>query len=78
MCVAIPGRIIRTGEVTGASIPATIQVGDHTHDVDLMLVPEADVGDYVIAHSGFAIRRLSSEEAAEVRTILASARPDRG
>lgn len=73
MCVAVPGKIIRTGEVTAASIPATMKVGDHTHDIDLVMVPEAAVGDFVIAHSGYAIRRLSSAEAAEVHSLLDSA-----
>lgn len=75
MCVAVPGKIIRRGEIAASSIPATMQIGDHTHEVNLILVPEAAVGDFVIAHSGFAIRRISSAEVDAIHGLLESAGP---
>jgi hydrogenase expression/formation protein HypC len=32
-------------------------------EVSFMILPEAEVGDYVIVHAGFAIQRLNEEEA---------------
>ena len=38
MCVAVPGRITWIGAATAASIPAQIETGGATHDVDLVMV----------------------------------------
>jgi hydrogenase expression/formation protein HypC len=32
-------------------------------EISLMMLPEAEVGDYVIVHAGFAIQKLNEEEA---------------
>jgi len=39
-------------------------------DIALDLVEEAQVGDYVIVHAGYAIQRLSPQEAEETLDIL--------
>jgi hydrogenase expression/formation protein HypC len=39
-------------------------------EVNLAYVPEADVGDYVIVHVGFAISRLDETEAQRVFEYL--------
>ena len=67
MCVAIPGRVEWIGAGSAASIPARIDTGDAVHDVDLVMVPHAGLGDYVVAHSGYAIRLIPAEQAAETR-----------
>ncbi len=66
MCLAVPGQIqhiegdeLRTGTVSFAGV---------NKNVSLVMVPEAQVGDYVIVHVGFAIS-LVDEQAA--RTSLA-------
>jgi hydrogenase expression/formation protein HypC len=46
---------------------ATVSFGGVTKSVSLALVPEADIGDYVIVHVGFAISRL--DEAAARRSL---------
>ena len=56
MCVAVPGRIISIGASSTASIPATVDFGDRTLDIDLVMIPEAKQGDWIIAHSGYGIR----------------------
>ena len=35
------------------------------HDVDLSLVPDPRVGEYVIVHAGYAIEKLDQKEADE-------------
>lgn len=44
---------------------AKIDFGGVTRESCLEYVPEADVDDYVIVHVGFAINKLSEEEAQE-------------
>ena len=65
MCLAVPGQVmtiqddqLRTGTVSFAGV---------TKSVSLAMVPEAQVGDYVIVHVGFAISRL--DEAAARRSL---------
>ncbi|HCF05244.1 MAG: hydrogenase assembly chaperone hypC/hupF [Desulfomicrobiaceae bacterium] len=68
MCLAIPARIERIDNGV-----ATCRVGEGETFVQasLMLLPEpAEVGDYLIIHAGFAIRKLDLQEAQESLTIL--------
>lgn len=62
MCVAIPGRIVTVEECDGTRL-ATVEWSGRDMEVSLALVPDADVGDWVLAHSGLAVRRLSAEQA---------------
>jgi len=60
---------------------ATVSFGGVTKSVSLALVPEAEVGDYVIVHVGFAISRLDEEAARrtlETYAELAASDPNRG
>jgi len=70
MCVAVPGRVEWIGSTSDASIPGRVNTGDASHEVNLVMVPQAGVGDYVIAHSGYAIRVVPAAEAEETRRQL--------
>ena len=70
MCVALPGRVTWIGATDAISIPARVDIGDREVAVDLAMTPEAGVGDYVVTHSGLAIRIVSHREAHEVRGSL--------
>jgi len=39
-------------------------------ETSFMMLPEAKVGDYVILHAGFAIKRLSEEDALETLELI--------
>lgn len=72
MCVAIPGRVLSLSDGPGGSRPAVVAFpGGIERQVDLVMVPEADVDDYVVAHSGFAISLISKEEADKTVSLLA-------
>ncbi|HEX2732134.1 MAG TPA: HypC/HybG/HupF family hydrogenase formation chaperone [Polyangiaceae bacterium] len=67
MCLAIPGRVVRFVE---AELPtAEVAFGAILKPICLALVPEVQVGDFVLAHVGFAITRLDELEAQ--RTLAA-------
>jgi len=71
MCLAIPGKI----ESLDADHPAEsrsgkVSFGSIRKSVNLALVPEAGIGDYVIVHAGVAIARLNEEEALRVLELL--------
>ncbi len=62
MCLAVPGKIIETYESGGLRM-GKLDFGGVTREACLAYVPEAQVGDYAVIHVGFAISRLSEEEA---------------
>jgi hydrogenase expression/formation protein HypC len=67
MCLAIPARVSRRLPAEEAIIDA----GGVEKRVSLALVPEAEVGDYVIVHAGYAISRLDAEEALRTLALFA-------
>ncbi len=69
MCLAVPGKILEVEEREGSRI-ARVQFGGMTHTAYLDFVPEAEVGDYVVVHVGFAISRLNAEEAERTFQLL--------
>jgi hydrogenase expression/formation protein HypC len=69
MCLAVPGKIIQAEELDGNRI-AKVQFGGIARQVFLNFVPEAQVGDYVIVHVGFALSRVDAEEAARTYRLL--------
>ena len=69
MCLAIPGKIL-TAETKNGVRSGRVQFGGITRDVCLDFVPEAEVGDYVIVHVGFAISRVDAEEAQRSYQLL--------
>lgn len=69
MCLGIPGKIVETYEAN--SLPmGKIDFGGVVREVCLAYVPEASVGDYAVVHVGFAISRLSEEEAQETLALI--------
>ena len=69
MCLAVPGKIIEAEERDGNRI-AKVQFGGIVRQAYLNFVPEAQVGDYVMVHVGFAISRVDAEEAARTYRLL--------
>lgn len=69
MCLAVPGRILKTEERGGNRV-AKVQFGGITREAFLNFVPEAGVGDYVMVHVGFAISRVDAQEALRTYRML--------
>ncbi len=64
MCLAIPGKIISIEE----KADLTFRMGKVSFDgiikeVNLSMVPDATMNDYVLVHVGVAINRIDEEEA---------------
>jgi len=62
MCLSIPGKITETYE-DGSLKMGKVDFGGVLKEVCLDYVPEAQVGEYVLIHVGFAISVLDEEEA---------------
>jgi hydrogenase expression/formation protein HypC len=61
MCLAVPGQVVTIEDDQMRT--AIVSFAGVTKSVSLAMVPEAQVGDYVIVHVGFAISRLDEEAA---------------
>ena len=64
MCLAIPG-IIKSIELQydGAVRMARVSFGGIVKEASLEMLPDADIGDYVLVHVGVAISKVNEEEA---------------
>jgi hydrogenase expression/formation protein HypC len=61
MCLGVPGKVVNIADDELRT--AKVSFGGISKDVSLVYVPEAQIGDYVIVHVGFAIGRLDETEA---------------
>jgi hydrogenase expression/formation protein HypC len=66
MCLAIP-TLIKT--LDGQQ--AEVEIGGVTRTISVAMTPEAQVGDYVIVHTGFALSVLDKQEAEETLQLFA-------
>jgi hydrogenase expression/formation protein HypC len=64
MCLAIPGKIESVELQYNDTVRmAKISFGGITKEASLEMLPEANVGDYVLIHVGVAISKVNEEEA---------------
>jgi hydrogenase expression/formation protein HypC len=70
MCLGIPGMIVEIRDDEGLAM-GTVDFGGARREVCLAYVAgEAQVGDHVIVHVGFAIARVDAEEARRTFQLL--------
>ncbi len=65
MCLAVPAKIVKLEDTI-----ATLDMDGNTTEADVSLVPEVEVGDYVIVHAGLAIQKYDEQEALETLKLL--------
>ncbi|MBD3367809.1 MAG: HypC/HybG/HupF family hydrogenase formation chaperone [Candidatus Eisenbacteria bacterium] len=65
MCLAVPGLV---REVDGTR--AKVDFGGITREVELSLLPDTAVDDYVLVHAGYAIEKVDRESALETMRLF--------
>ena len=70
MCLAIPGKITSISGEDPLMRTGKVDFGGILKEVSLAYVPEAQIGDYVIVHVGFALSRVDEAEALQVFEYL--------
>ena len=71
MCLAIPGKIkVITSELDETFRMAKVSFGGIIKEVNLCMLPEAKIGDYVLVHVGVAISIVDEEEARQTFSYL--------
>lgn len=68
MCLGVPGRILDLEE--GDLRMGRIAFGDVVKQISLALVPEAQVGEFVMVHAGMALEIIDEEAAGKIFRIL--------
>ena len=67
MCLAIPARIVEILQ----DARAVVDLGGIRKSIDVSLVGEVALDEYVVVHVGFAIGRIDPEEAARTLALFA-------
>jgi hydrogenase expression/formation protein HypC len=70
MCLAIPAQIL---DIDTATDMATVSLGGVRKPISLALVQDAAVGDYVLVHVGYALNKISPEEAERTLALIQAA-----
>jgi hydrogenase expression/formation protein HypC len=71
MCLAIPGKILSiTNQLDETFRFGKVSFGGINKEVNLCMVPEANIGDYVLVHVGVAMSVVDEEEAQKVFSYL--------
>jgi len=66
MCLAIPAQI----REIGAADTALASVGGVEREINIALVDDLEVGDYVILHVGYALSRIDAQEAEKTLELM--------
>ncbi|GHD60497.1 hydrogenase assembly protein HypC [Thalassobaculum fulvum] len=66
MCLAVPGRVLDVAGDEPILRVGRVDFGGIVKQINLAFVPEAQVGDYVLVHVGFAITVIDEAEAERV------------
>lgn len=70
MCLAVPGQIISVSGEEPLLRMGRVRFGGIVKEASLAYVPEAELGDYVLVHVGFALSVVDEQEAARVFEYL--------
>jgi hydrogenase expression/formation protein HypC len=76
MCLAIPGKLVEIGASTEWQRTGRVDFGGVVKEVSLALLPEAQIGDYVLVHVGMALSTIAEAEAQQVFAYLRELEPE--
>ena len=65
MCLAVP---VQVKAIEGEK--AEVELSGITRNVDISLIPEVNIGDYVLLHAGYAISAIDEAEAHGTLNLL--------
>ncbi len=70
MCLALPARVVAINEQTDM---ATVALGEVKKEISLALVEDVKIDDFVLIHVGYALNKVSPEEAELTLQLFAEA-----
>jgi hydrogenase expression/formation protein HypC len=69
ICLAIPGKVLDIN-TTDSPRMGKVSFGGIKKEICLDLVPEVQIGNYVIVHVGFALSVMDEQEALETLALI--------
>lgn len=73
MCLALPAEVV---SIDRANETAMVTLGGVKKEISVALLNELEVGDFVLVHVGFALHKLSPDEAARTLRMIEEAGED--
>ena len=70
MCLALPAKVVALDE---ACDMATVALDGVRKQVSIALVEDVALGDYLLIHVGYALNKISPEEAERTLALMAEA-----
>jgi hydrogenase expression/formation protein HypC len=70
MCLALPARVVA---IDAEADMATVALGEVRKDISLALVDDVQLDDFVLIHVGYALNKVSREEAEQTLRLFAEA-----
>ena len=68
MCLALPAEVISIDDDN-----ATVSLEGMKKNISLALVEDVKIGDFVLVHVGYALHKVSKEEAARTLSLMSEA-----
>ena len=69
MCLAIPGKLVE--KITEEK--GLVDLGGVKKEIALNFIPEVEIGEWVLIHTGFGLEIISEEDALETINLLQQA-----
>lgn len=73
MCLALPAKVLSTND---AAQTAVVALGPVKKEISTALLDEVQPGDYVLIHVGYALHKVSPEEAERTLEMIREAGED--
>ena len=70
MCLALPAEVL---SLDRAAMTAVVALGSIRKQISVALLDEVEVGDFVLLHVGYALHRISPEEAERTLALMTEA-----
>ena len=70
MCLALPAKVV---DINLSTEMATVALGNVKKEVSIALVQDVHEGDFVLIHVGYALNKISQQEAERTLQMFAEA-----
>jgi hydrogenase expression/formation protein HypC len=70
MCLAVPGKIVSIDDSNPELKMAKVNFAGVSKDICIQWIDDPKVGEYVLAHVGFALNKVDEEDAEETIKLL--------
>ena len=70
MCLAVPGKVTSIDESNPELKMAKVNFGGVNKNICIQWLPEVKIGEYVLAHVGFALSKIDEKDAEDTIKIL--------